>query len=103
MNTEVGVKAFEMKLDAELEMAQARMEELEARAREKKAKAEIYALDEARHLVRKIDKKRQSLREATAKAAEAQSELDAARTQLNTSLERLALRLKADAARVNRP
>jgi len=28
MNAEMGVKAFEMKLDAELEMARARMEQL---------------------------------------------------------------------------
>jgi ribosome-binding protein aMBF1 (putative translation factor) len=97
MNTEMGAKAFEMKLDAELELAQARMQKLEAAAREKKAKAEIAAIDAARHLVHRIEKTRHSLHESTGKkAAEVQADIETARAQLHKSLEQLAAKLNIE-------
>ena len=99
MDTRIDAKAFEMKLGAELEKTQARLQQLEARAREQKAQAAIDAIDAARRLVSKINKTRQSLHEATGnKVAEVQSEIEAAKTQLNESLEKLALKLKGESS-----
>lgn len=97
MSTSSDVKAFEAKLDAELEKARSRIQQLAARAREKKAQAEIDSANAARQLLEKIDKQRHSLREATGKKAEeVQSDIEATRTQLNSSLEHLASKLKVE-------
>lgn len=94
MTTPIDVKVFEKRLDAELEKLQARMQQLEALAREKKAQAEIDALGQARNLVQQIGQKRSTLRGAVGmKAVEAQSDLEAASKRLESSLAHVASRL----------
>ena len=101
MHTTIDLKGFEMQLDAELEKAQALLQQLEARAREKKAQAELDAINAARRFVHKIDSAREGLREATeaGKAGEIRSHIDAVRRQLHAALEQLSSKLKTETRR----
>jgi hypothetical protein len=94
----VEMKEFHKMLDAKLAKAQARMQQLEARAHARKMQSEIDALEAARNLLRHIDQKRHSLEEASGRRVEeVQSEIEAANARLESSIEHLASKLQADA------
>ena len=92
------MREFRKMLEARLARAQARMQQLEARAHARKMQPEIDALESARNLMRHIDQKRHSLEEATGRRAqEVRSEIEAANVRLESSIDQLALRLQAEA------
>jgi DNA repair exonuclease SbcCD ATPase subunit len=94
----VEMKEFEKMLDARIARAHARMQQLEARAHEKKMQPEIAALEAARNLMRHIDQKRHSLEEASGhRLEEVQSEIEAANARLDTSIDKLTSKLQAEA------
>jgi hypothetical protein len=88
------LKLYEEKISAQLQQAKLQLEQFEARAKEKKAQAEIETINALKTKKRQIDKKRQDLqRSGEAKVAQIKAEIDAEAAKLKTSLEQLATKL----------
>ena len=90
-------KAYEEKINAELQQAKAQLAEFEARAKSKMAQAEIDSINYLKTKHQQIDKKRQELKTVgDAKIEQVKAEIDAEVAKFKTSLAELATKLKAE-------
>jgi hypothetical protein len=88
-------KAFEEKINAQLQQAKAQLGEFEAHAKGKAAQAEIDTIKRLKSQHQEIDQKRQELKTvADAKVGQVKAEIDAGVAKLRTSLADLATKLK---------
>jgi len=93
-------KKYEEKVSAQLQQVKSQLDQLEARAKEKKAQAEIETINTLKTVKQQIDKKRQDLQTSVgAKAAQTKAEIDAELAKLKSSLGQLTMKLKDQAAR----
>lgn len=88
-------KAYEEKVNAQLQQAKAQLGEFEAHAKGKMAQAEIDTINRLKSKHQEIDKKRQDLKTVSdAKVGQIKAEIDADVAKLKTSLADLGTRLK---------
>src|SRR5262249_48376111 len=93
---DVMTHAYEEKIDAQLQQAKAQLGEFEARAKSKKAQAEIEAINHLRTKHQEIEKRRQNLKTiGEAKVEQFKAEIDAEVAKLKTSLTELSAKLKS--------
>ncbi len=89
-------KAYEEKINTQLQQVKAQLEEFEARAKAKGAQTEIDTINHLKARKEEIEKKRQELKTSgEAKAEQVKSEIDSELAKLKTSLEQLGTRLKS--------
>lgn len=94
------IKAFEEKVNAQLQEAKTQIEGIEARAKGTMAQAEIDALDSIKTKRQEIDKKRQDLKASgEAKAAQLKTEIEADVVTLKMSLDQFGAKVKSQSAR----
>jgi hypothetical protein len=92
---DVTTKAYEEKINAQLQQAKAQLGEFEARAKGKMSQAEIDTINRLKAKHQEIDKKRQDLKTtAQSKTEQVKAEIDADVAKLKTSLAELATKLK---------
>jgi hypothetical protein len=97
MSEKVDTKAYEEKINAQLQQAKTQLGDFEARAKGKMAQAEIDTVNRLKTKHEEIDKKRQDLKTVgEAKAGQAKAEIDAEMAKLKTSLADLATKLKTE-------
>jgi hypothetical protein len=90
------LKAYEDKVRAQLQETKAKLDQLEARARENRAQAEITALSYLQTTKQNIDQKLQDLRTThDAHVAGAKADIDAQVASLKTSIAEIAAKFKA--------
>ena len=90
------LKAFEEKVNAELQDAKSRLENLEKSFKGKMAQAEIDAINSFKTKRQEIDKKRQDLKASTnAAAAQIKAEIEAQIAKFKGSLEQFSSKLKS--------
>jgi len=88
-------KAYEEKINAQLQQAKAQLSEFEANAKAKASPAQIETINRLKAKHQEIDKKRQNLKTAgDAKAGQVKAEIDADVAKLKTSLADLGTKLK---------
>ena len=88
-------KAFEEKINAQLQQTKAQLGEFEAQAKGRAAQAEIDTINRLKSQHQAIDRKRQELKTVgDAKAGEVKAEIDHDVAKLKTSLADLAIKLK---------
>jgi hypothetical protein len=84
------LKAYEDKVNSQLEQAKAKLQEVEAYYKGTKADAEIQTIHGLRTAHQNIERKGKELKTvAEAKVAQTKSEIDAALSNLNAKLEQL--------------
>jgi hypothetical protein len=89
------IKAYEDKVNAQLQQVKAQLGEFEAHAKGKMSQAEIDAINRLKSKHQEIDKKRQDLKTVSdAKVSQVKAEIDAEVAKLKTSLADLGTRLK---------
>jgi uncharacterized protein YukE len=94
------MKAYEEKIQAQLQQAKSQIEELEARAKGKAAQAQIDVINQLKTKHQEIDKKRQELKTVSdAKVDQVKAEIDTHVTKLKSSLAELATKLKEPQAK----
>lgn len=92
------IKAFEQKIEAQLQQAKAKLEELEARAKGKVAPGEIDAIQNLKTRHHEIEKKRQELKTVgEAKAETLKAQIDAELAKLKSSVADLATKIQQHA------
>ena len=88
-------KAYEEKINAQLQQAKAQLNEFEANVKAKASPAQIETINRLKAKHQEIDKKRQNLKTAgDAKAGQVKAEIDADVAKLKTSLADLGTKLK---------
>ena len=88
-------KAYEEKINAQLQQAKAQLNEFEANVKAKASPAQIEIINRLKTKHQEIDKKRQELKTAgDAKAGQVKAEIDADVAKLKTSLADLGTKLK---------
>ena len=93
----ITTKAYEEKITAQLQQAKAQLAELEARAKEKMAQAEISTINQLKTRHQDIEKKRQDLKTVgDAKADHVKDDINREMDKLKTSLADLATKLKPE-------
>ena len=93
----IDTKAYEERLNAQLQQAKSQLTELEAHAKSKMAQAEVDTINRLKTKHQEIDTKRQALKTAgDARFDQAKAEIDTEVGKLRTSLAELATRLKAE-------
>jgi hypothetical protein len=93
---EATTKAYEDKINAQLQQTKAQLEELEAHAKGKMAQAEISTINHLKTKHQEIEKRRQNLKTiGDAKVEQFKAELDADIAKLKTSMAELKSKLKA--------
>ena len=91
----IELKAFEEKINAQLQQVKDQLGEFEARAKSHASQAEIDTLNDIRTKHREIERRRQELKTlGDAKVGQVTSEIDADVAKLKSSLADLAMRLK---------
>ncbi len=91
----VETKAFEEKINAELQQTKAQLGDFESRAKGKMAQAEVDTIDRLKTKHQEIDKKRQNLKTVgDAKLGQAKAEINSEVANLKSSLAELATKLK---------
>jgi protein subunit release factor A len=94
---DVTIKAFEEKINAQLEQAKAQLAELGARAKGNVAQAEIDTIHHLKTKHQEIEKKRQVLKTTSdAKAGQIKAEIEAEIAKLKTSLAELNSKLRLE-------
>jgi hypothetical protein len=94
-----GIKAFEEKVNAQLQEAKAKIDEIEAHAKGKLAQAEIEAIKTFNVRRQEIEKKRQDLKTVgEAKAAQVRAEIESDIAKLKASLDQFSAKVKSQAA-----
>ncbi len=97
MSEKVDTKAYEEKINAQLQQAKAQLGDFEARAKGKMAQAEIDTVNRLKTKHQEIDKKRQNLKTSDqAKVGQAKAEIGTELAKLKTSMAELATKLKAE-------
>lgn len=93
----VTTKAYEEKINAQLEQAKAKLGELEARAKGKAAQVEIDTIHNLKTKHQEIDKKRQVLKTVgDAKVDQVKAEIDSEVAKLKASLAELNTKLRSE-------
>ena len=93
---ELTTKAYEEKVNAQLQHTKAQLEEFEAHAKGKMAQAELNTINHLKTKHQAIERKRQDLKTiGDAKFEQFKTEMDADLAKLKTSLAELATKLKA--------
>src|SRR5262249_10919616 len=93
----IDVKAYEEKINGQLQQTKAQLAELEARAKSRMAQAEIDTASRLKTKQQEIDKKRQNLKTVgDTKLAQAKAEIDADVASLKNSLADLSAKLKVE-------
>lgn len=91
------VKQYEEKINAQLQESKARLDLLEARAKEKKAQAKITTINNLKAKKQEINTKLQDLKTSgEAKAAQIKPEIDAEVAKIKTTLDQLSSKLASD-------
>ncbi len=91
------IKAYEEKINAQLQQAKAQLGEFEAHAKGKAAQAEIDTINRLKTKHGEIEKRRQNLKTtADAKVEQAKADIDAEIAKLKASLADLATKLKME-------
>lgn len=91
------IKAFEEKLNAQLQQAKSQLEEFEARAKSTAARTEIETIHHLKTMRQEIEKKRHELKNAgEGKFQQVKSEIDAEMSKLRTSMEQLSSKFKGE-------
>ena len=91
-------KAYQEKINAELQQVKARLVELEARTKGKMAQAEIDTIHDLKVKKQEIEKKHHELKiVGDAKVQQLKAEIDAEMAKLKSSLDHLATKLKSEA------
>lgn len=94
---DVTMKAYEEKVNAQLQQAKAQLGEFEAHAKSKAAQAEIDTINRLKTKHDEIERKRQGLKTVgDAKVGQVKAEIDTEMTKLKTSLADLATKLKVE-------
>jgi hypothetical protein len=94
---DITIKAYEEKINAQLEQAKAQLGEFEARAKGKAAQAEIDTIHHLKTKHQEVEKKRQVLKTvADAKAGQVKAEIDAEIAKLKASLAELNTKLRLE-------
>lgn len=92
------LKAFEQKIEAQLQQAKAQLEELGARAKGNVAQGEIDAIQNLKKKHEEIEKRRQELKTVgEAKAETVKAQIDAELTKLKSSVAELATKIQQHA------
>ena len=92
-------KAYEEKINGQLQQIKAQIGEFEASARGKMAQAEIDTINQLKTKHQEIERKRQDLKTAAGqKAEQVKAEIDAGVTKLKTSLSDLVTKVRAKAS-----
>lgn len=87
-------KQFEEKINTQMQDAKARLDALEARAKEKNAQAEIATINNLKAKKQEINAKLQDLKKSgEAKAAQVKPEIDADVAKIKTALDQLSSKL----------
>ena len=93
----VDTKAFEEKINSDLQQTKAQLGEFESRAKGKMGQAEIDTINRLKTKHQEIDKKRQDLKTVgDAKVEQVKAEIDADVANLRTSLAQLATKVKGE-------
>jgi hypothetical protein len=93
-------KAYEEKINAQLQQAKAQLAELEARGKGRMSQAEIDAIHHLKTKHQEIEKKHRDLKTiGGAKVEQVKAELDAEVAKLKASLAELTTKLKVEAHR----
>jgi len=93
------LKAYEEKISAQVQEAKARLEQIEAKAKEKKAQADIAVIGSLKTAKQNIDRKLQDLRTThDAHVAHAKADIDADVARLKASVDDLATKFKTHSA-----
>jgi hypothetical protein len=89
------LKAYEDKINAQIQEAKTRLEQYEAKAKQQGAQAEIGAIDNLKTAKQSIDRKLQDLKTThETQVARARADIDAAVVRLRTSLDELAAKFR---------
>ena len=92
-----GIKQFEEKINAQMRESKARLDALEARAKEKNAQAEIATINNLKAKKQEINAKLQDLKKSgEAKAAQVKPEIDADVAKIKAALDQLSSKLGSD-------
>ena len=103
-NTQVApsptIKAYEDKITAQLQLAKAKLEQLQAKAREKSAQGEIAAINSLTTAKQNIDRKLQDLKATSdSNVARAKADIDADVATFTASIDQLAGKVQSWSAR----
>src|SRR5262249_14952141 len=94
-NPSAALKAYQDKITSQVKEARTRLEELETKAKEQKAQAEIAAINRLKTTRENLDRKVQDLKTAhETHVAQAKAEIDAEVTKLKSSVDELAMKFK---------
>jgi len=94
------LKAYEDKVSAQIQESKARLEQLEAKAKEKSAQAELNAINSLKGTKENIQRKVQDLRTTNEnQMARAQTAIDADVTAFKARVEELSAKLQTGSAR----
>ena len=88
------IKAYEDKINSQLQQAKASLVEFEAKVKEKASPAEMEVINRLKSKHHEIDKKRQELKSTGEANPQIKAEIDADVAKLKTSLADLATKLK---------
>jgi hypothetical protein len=91
----VTTKAYEEKINAQLQQVKSQLEEFEAGAKGKMAQAEIETINQLKAKQQELEKKRQDLKTTSdSKIEQVKAQIEPELAKLKTSLEQLATKFK---------
>jgi len=94
-NPSAQLKAYQDKINTQVREAKTRLDELETKAKEQKAQAEVAAINRLKTTRENIDRKVQDLKTAhETNVAQAKAEIDAEVAKLKSSVDELATKFK---------
>jgi hypothetical protein len=94
-NPSATLKAYQDKINSQVREAKTRLDELETKAKEQKAQAEVAAINRLKTTRESIDRKVQDLKTAhETHVAQAKAEIDAEVAKLKSSVDELATKFK---------
>jgi hypothetical protein len=93
------LKAYQDKITAQIQEAKSTLEQFEAKAKEKKAEAEITAINKLKTTKQNIDQKLQDLKTTnSAHMTQAKAEIDAEVAKFKASIDEVAAKVKSYSA-----
>jgi uncharacterized protein YicC (UPF0701 family) len=94
-NLSATLKAYQDKINTQVKEAKTRLEELETKAKEQNAQAEVAVINRLKTTKENIDRKLQNLKTTNeAQAAQAKADIDAEVAKLKSSVDELATKFK---------
>lgn len=93
------LKAYQDKIAAQIQEAKSTLEQFEAKAKEKKAEAEVATINKLKTAKQNIDQKLQDLKTTnSAHVTQAKAEIDAEVAKFKASMDEIATKLKTHSA-----